>query len=160
MLEICIENIVSSSTIRSEYKFVLPFCVDKIMMEMKHDMAQISKDIVKHKYKFCCDFEKELGMEPSEYSQAIFDYIFNLYNFKKAFGEESFRKNIEEFKDINFLNASLASSYINNKYREFITVYKTYFMDYFGLKYEDDYYIAKKIHDNRKDFKQKLLEYY
>jgi len=139
---------------------MLPFTVDKILMDMNHEMDDISKNIVKWKYKFCLDFERELQLEPSEFSQTVFDYIFNLYFFRKAFGKLDFKRYVEDLKDLNFLNTAKTCEYINKKYGEFIIVYKKYFMDYFGLSHEDPLYIERKFHDNRAEMRNKILEYY
>ena len=60
---------------------MLPFTIDRIIMDMNHNMKDIVNDIIPWKYKFCNDFETELGLETSEYSQSVFDYLFNLFYF-------------------------------------------------------------------------------
>ncbi len=138
---------------------MLPFSVDKMIMEMRHNIEDIKHNIIKYKYSFCCEFEKELGIGASEYSQTIFDYLFNLFYFKQAFGD-NFKKYVQEFKDVNFKSAVATCNYISSKYQEFIVIYKQHFFDYFGFKHEDPLYITRKIHDNRKNVREKLMEYY
>lgn len=139
---------------------MIPNSISKMIVDMKHDMTSISNNIVKWKYKFCVDFEKEMDIEPSNYSQSIFDYLFNLFFFKKAFSELDFKKYLNEFKELNFRDIFDVSDYIKKKYQEFIIKYKTFFMDHFGFKHDDPMYIERKIQDNKKQTVQKLLEYY
>ena len=139
---------------------MLPFSVDRMILEMRHDMDAISHDIIKHKFNFCNAFEKELGLGASEYSQTVFDYLFNLFFFKKAFGDADFKRLIEDVHDLDFQNPQQTCAYISAKYSDFLVVYHKYFMDYFGFNHQDDLYIARKINDNRETFRRKLLEYY
>ena len=139
---------------------MLPFTIDNMILDMFYEMDEISKNIVKYKYKFCIDLEKELSLDVSEYSQNIFDYLFNLMFFKKAFTREDLRKYLNEFKGLDFKNISEVSSYINIKYGEFVIKYKNYFMDYFEFSHEDPLYIQRKIHDKKNHVYEKMLSYY
>ena len=127
---------------------------------MNYDFKDVEKNIVKYKYNFCCDFEKEMDFDVSEYSQGIFDYLFNLFKFKKPLGELVFKKNLDEFKGMNFKNPSELNDYIKNKYPQLIMANKQYFMDYFGFKHEDPLYMSRKIDANKDQFRQKLMEFY
>lgn len=148
---------------------MLPFSIDRLLLEMQEEMDIISRDLVNRKFRFCNSFEKELDLEPSEYSQMIFDYIFNLFHFKNALGTD-FKKYLEEFKDLDFNNNYSISNYLNGginidgsfrpgKYMEFVMKYKQYFMDYFGFNHEDPLYIQRKFNDNKSSLIQKLMEY-
>lgn len=139
---------------------MLPFSIDKLLLDLKHDMDVIKTDFVKHKYQFCVLFEKELFLEVGDYAQTVFDYAFNLFFFKRAFTREDFKMYLEEFKDLNFMNSNVVCSYISAQYMKFIIIYKKYFMDYFGYNHEDNLYIARKIEADRKGTIQKILEYY
>lgn len=138
---------------------MLPFSVDSMILEMRHNMNKISADIIKYKSKFCNEFEKELSLEVGEYSHSIFDYLFNLFYFKKAFGDIELRKLIEEFKDMNFLDIYNTSEYIKLKYNHFIVAYKKHFLDYFGFKNDDPLYIQRKMDANKHEILDKLLRY-
>jgi hypothetical protein len=139
---------------------MLPFSVDKMMIEMNHNMEIIKNDTIKWKFKFCNDFEKEMKIEVGEYSHSVFDYLFNLFLFKQAFDKEDFRKYVQEFKNMDFKNAQITCRYISEKYNEFVIKYKKHFMDYFGFKHEDPLYMQRKIESNRKEIYQKMVEYY
>ena len=139
---------------------MLPFSVDKLIMDMSHDMDIIKHDIINRKHSFCVSFEKELSLQVGDYSQSVFDYVYNLFFFKQAFKKEELKRLVEEFKDMNFLNSANTCQYISKKYLEFIVIYKKHFMDYFGFNHEDPLYMHRKIQANKSDIIQKLLEYY
>lgn len=148
---------------------MLPFTIDRLIMDMNHNIIEISKDIIKWKYKFCCDFEKEMDLESSNYSETIFDYIFNLFYFKRAFKEGELKKYVEEFKDLDFQRPTMIYEYLNGKtengfyhagqYAKMIVLYKNCFMDYFGFMHEDQLYIQRKIDSNKINMREKLMEY-
>ena len=138
---------------------MLPFSVDNMILEMRHEMDKISSNIVKYKFKFCNEFEKELNLEIGEYSHNVFDYLFNLFYFKKAFGDVEFRKLVEEFKDMNFLDIQTTCAYFNMKYQYFIIAYKKHFLDYFGFKNDDPALIQRKMDSNKNEILDKLLRY-
>ncbi len=138
---------------------MLPFTIDKLIMDMDDDMDTISHNIIEWKHQFCVNFERELDLEVGDYSQSVFDYLFNLYFFKKAFGKVEFKRYLEEFKDINFRNSFQACNYISQKYMEFIVLYKKHFMDYFGFNHEDPLYIQRKIDKDKSGMRQKIMEY-
>jgi hypothetical protein len=138
---------------------MLPFSVDRLLIAMSNDFDLVKKDIVSYKFNFCNEFEKELNLEVGEYSQLVFDYIFNLYNFRQAFGRDEFRSLIEDVKDMNFSNHSTISDYVSLKYKSFLTIYQKYFMDYFGFKHADPLYMSRKIEGNREEIRGKILTY-
>lgn len=139
---------------------MLPFTIDRLILSMDEEIEEISKNIMPYKFKFCTEFENELGMDPSEYSQSVFDYVFNLYFFSKAFDKVTFKRYLDELRGLNFLNPAETCDYISKKYLEFIFSYKKYFMDYFGFNSEDPYYIQRKMQANRSEITRKLVEYY
>lgn len=139
---------------------MLPFSIERLIMDMEYDISSISTDLIRCKFKFCTEFEKELSLQANEYSQTVFDYLYNLFFFKKAFGEIKFKKYLEQFKDIDFRNPSSVCGYVSKMYQVFLVSYKEYFMDYFGFNHEDPLYIQQKIDQNRSAFREKILEYY
>lgn len=70
-----------------------------------------------------------------------------------------FRKNLEDFKDMDFRNAAKTCNYIESKCMELVLSHRTYFFDFFGFKHEDPLYITRKMMDNKSAIRQKILEY-
>jgi hypothetical protein len=150
---------------------MLPFIVEKLMMDFTHEMKDIKKDLPKKKYSFCLDFQREMNGVGFDYATMIFDYLFNLYFFRHAFGSKEFKNLIEDFKDQDFLKPHLVKEYLYGKkdeqgqiitmgqYYALVVKYKTHFMNYFGFNHDDPLYVARKIHDEKKPMRQKLMEY-
>ena len=139
---------------------MIPYSVDKLILNMIEDMDTIKKDIVPWKFNFCNEFEKELDLEMGEYSQSVFDYVFNLFFFKQAFGKDGLKKKIDEIRDLNFYNSQQTCEFFSKQYLEFIILYKKHFMDYFGFSHDDPLHIQRKIDSSKGSIGQKLLEYF
>lgn len=138
---------------------MIPRCIDRMILTLKHGVKDVEKNLVAHKYGFGVDMTREMGGGDIGYYDTIFDYIYNIYHFRKAFTDLDFKKYIEEFKDMDFRKASQVCSKISENYTLFLVSYKKFFMDYYGFNHEDPLYITRKISDNRNDFKEKLLNY-
>lgn len=140
---------------------MLPFTVDKMLMSMRDNMEHIKSNVIKYKFDFSNDFVKELKLQGSiEYADTVFDYIYNLFFFKKAFGPVAHKKYVEELKDQDFRHPPRTCAYISNKYASILIIYKKYFMDYYGFTNDDPQNWARKIAANRSTIIEKVLNYY
>ncbi len=137
----------------------VPRCIDRLMLTLKHDVKEVEKEVIKHKYAFGIEMIRAMEGGDVTYYDAIFDYLFNLFYFRKAFSDVDFKKYIEEFKDMDFRKPAQVCAKINDNYMLFVASYKGFFMDYYGFNNEDPLYMSRKIEGNRREFKEKMLNY-
>lgn len=137
----------------------LPFCIDKLINQMDYCFRDIEKDIKKYKFEFYKEFKKEMSHEHQFYPDDIFDFIYNLFYFKKAFSDKNFNMYLENFKDFNFKNEAETRLNCKKLYISFLMDYKKYFMEFFRIDHDDKDYFKQKFDMNKAGMINKLLEY-
>jgi len=136
-----------------------PFCVDKLMIDMNRSFVEYEKNVIKYKLLFCREFNIEMGYKFESYGEDLFDFIYNLYAFKKSFNKKDFQRWKDRLRDSDFKNELETRQKFQKMYQEFLVSYKKYFMDYFRLEYDCPDYFQLKYNENKNDFINKMVEY-
>lgn len=136
-----------------------PFSVQNLCLSLKN-ISYIKSNLINEKYKFCMEFEKELDIPNGNYSEDVFDFIYNLYDNRRIFKDSRFTSILSDFISFNFLQFHDVMEYISNIYNEMIFLGKDYFFSIFKFDHEDSNYMNKKFKDNRAENIEKLLKHF
>lgn len=134
-----------------------PFSIQNLCMKMRN-IKSIKENITEEKYTFCIDFEKELGLQKGNYSEDLFDFIYNIHDYKKVFLGNRFNKMISDIFDMDFKNFFIVQEYISNMYNEMVFLNRDYFFSIFKFDHDDPAYIGKKFMENRQDNYDKFIK--
>lgn len=107
-----------------------PFSIQNLIQDF---IGLNSIDLVATKFRFCNDFEKELNLPNGDYSESIFDFLFNFFNNKKFFSDHKFKEIRGILLDVDYLNFSEVKTLINSIYSEIIVKGKDYFLGIMGI---------------------------
>jgi len=135
-----------------------PFSVQNLCIKMSAIQYLKGQSLVAEKFKFCTEFEKELKIEKGSYSEDIFDFVFNVYNFKKVYTSTKFKQLLSNFLDLNFLDFTDAKQFIENSYAELVFLNRDYFYSIFKFDHDDPSYIGQKFMENIKENHAKMIE--
>lgn len=116
------------------------------------------QSLVAEKFRFCTDFEKELNIGKGEYSEDIFDFVYNIYNFKKVYTPTRFRQLLSDFLDLKFLDFVDTKQFIEGSYAEMVFLNRDYFYSIFKFDHDDPVYISTKFVENIKENHAKMIE--
>lgn len=134
--------------------------INNILYNLHHNLIHVKKNVMEYKLKFCNNFEEEYMMERGNYSEIVFDYLFNLYTYRKYIEPHLFKKIIDEFYSLDLKKSKEVGDYISKKYIELLVLFKKNFMDHFRLNHDDELYIQRKIENKRDEFRDKLVNFY
>ena len=110
-----------------------PFSVQKLSLLLESKDPK-NFDIVNSKFLFCVEFESELNINKNNYSEDVYDYFYNLYEYRKTFRYNRWLEILEDSLNIDFKNIKLVTHYINNIYEEMIRTNSSYFLNLFKFK--------------------------
>lgn len=136
-----------------------PFAIQNLCMKLKN-IQSVKDNIVQEKYNFCIDFEIELELPSSSYSENVFDFIYNIHDYKKVFIGNRFSQIMSDIFDMDFRNFSIVQEYISNMYTEMVFLNRDYFFSIFKFEHADASYIGKKFMENRQENVEKLITHF
>jgi hypothetical protein len=133
----------------------VPFCVQKLILKLKQDYSNAKKMELEEKAYFCNAFEKELSLPVSDYSEQVFDYIFNLFYSKNAFKFNEFQEYLDEVLSLDYKRTVFVAAFFNEKYGKMVTIYPEFFAKHLGIDASKDMLtnfrkISKEVRENGK----------
>ena len=99
-----------------------------------------------------------MGLQKGNYSEDLFDFIYNIHDYKKVFLGNRFNKMISDIFDMDFKNFFIVQEYISNMYNEMVFLNRDYFFSIFKFDHDDPAYIGKKFMENRQDNYDKFIK--
>lgn len=136
-----------------------PFSVQNLIMKLQN-MSNIKNNIVAEKFNFCVSFEQELGLQNSKYSEEVFDYLYNIHDYKRIFKPERFKQILTDIMDANFMDFSLVMQYINQMYQEMVYLNRDFIYELFNIKHEDPEHITLNFLKNKNQNIEKFLKHF
>jgi len=136
----------------------MSFSLQRLCMVFE-DFKSIKNNFDTAKYNFCIDFEKEYDI-PGKYSEDIFDFLYNIYDYKKVFKDNDFKKLRSDFLDLNFKNFIVVNRFINDVYQEIVLLSKTHFYEFFKLKGSNDKELAEDFGRNLQTNIEKFVAHF
>lgn len=138
---------------------MIPFSIQNLFMKLKN-FSSVKSNIIEEKFTFCKEFEKELELGSGKYSEDIFDFIYNIFEYKRVFDGNKFNKIVSDIFDMNFLEFEEVTEYISSIYIEMVFLNKNYFFDILKLNHDGIEYVEKKYHDNKREIREKLINHF
>lgn len=134
-----------------------PFSVQNLLMSLSN-IKDVKDNIVEYKFNFCTEFEKELGLQSSKYSEDVFDFLYNIFDYKKVFKPIRFSQILSDIFDMDFKSFFVVKEYFTNMYTEMVFLNRDYFFSIFKFDHSDPNYISKKFMENRTENLEKLIK--
>jgi len=128
-------------------------------MELR-DFVNLQENFSTIKYNFCTEFEKEIDMGQSKYSEDVFDFLYNIYDHKKIFKGNLFRQIQSDFLDLDFKKFIDVGNYINNIYTEMAFYNRDYFYEVFKFNDSDPVKIAESFGRNLQENYDKFIKHF
>lgn len=120
----------------------------------------VRDNIVEEKYSFCTEFEKEMGLQNGAYSEDIFDFIYNIYSYKRIFKGKKFEQVLSDVFDMDFSKFVEVSNYIQQIYNEMVYLNRDYFFSVFKFNHEDPDRMGHEFMKNLSENYSKFMEHF
>jgi hypothetical protein len=135
------------------------FCLQRLCLDLRN-FQTLDSNFSFFKYNFCIDFEKEIDIPKSQYSEDVFDFLYNIYNHKKVFKGNKFKQIQDDFLGLNFNKVIEVGNYINNIYTEMAFYNRDYFYEIFKFDDNDPKKIAESFGKNLQENYDKFLKHF
>jgi len=135
------------------------FSLQRLCMELR-DFVNLKENFSIIKYNFCTEFEKEIDMGQSKYSEDVFDFLYNIYDHKKVFKGNLFKQILSDFLDLDFKKFIDVGNYINNIYTEMAFYNRDYFYEVFKFNDSDPIKIAESFGRNMQENYDKFIKHF
>lgn len=129
-----------------------PFSVQKLCMEFSN--SNIRKiDVIESKFSFCNEFEDEMLLTPSKYSESVYDFFYCIFYYKEKLNKSRWDIIYYDSIHIDFQNTQMVTQYINKIYEEVVLGNLNFFRKLINFKTE-----GKKQDEQQAEFSDRFQE--